>query len=160
MVLTEVGHKTLAESMFAKEFFLAWGDLPIGTEWDRTPPTEDINADRLIQEVGRVKALVKEYVVPNDSGVINVDGLKWAISGIPTKYIYLKFEFEQTMNSDSAIYQLGLFTDVVPVAGKELETYLLPGDIDFEGNILLTENQAVVYRNSATREVFEFVITF
>jgi len=160
MVLTEVGHTTLSETMFPKEFFLAWGDLPLGEEWDRVPPTEDVNATELIAEVGRVKYLAKEYVVADTTGVLDVDGIKWSISTNPTKYIYLKFQFDQTMNSDSAIFQLGLFTDVVPVAGKEAETYLLPADIDDIGNIVLIENQAVVYRNSATKEVFEFVITF
>jgi len=160
MVLTEVGHTTLAEAMFPKDYFLAWGDLPLGSEWNRVPPTEDILADKLIEEVGRIKFQAKEYVVPDDAGVINVDGIKWAVSATPSKYVYLKFQFEQTMNPESAIYQLGLFSDVVPVAGKEEETYLLPGDMDDEGKVVLIENQAVVYRNSATREVFEFVITY
>jgi len=160
MVLTEVGHTSLSEVMFPKDFFLAWGDLPLGSEWDRTPPTEDINSTHLIEEVGRIKFLAKEYVIPDDAGIIDVDSIKWSISTSPSKYIYLKFQFEQTMNSESSIYQLGLFTDVVPVAGKETEDYLLPGDMDDEGKVVLIENQAVVYRNSATREVFEFVITF
>lgn len=160
MVLTEVGHTTLSETMFPKDFFLAWGDLPLGSEWDRTPPTEDVNSTTLIEEVGRIKALAKEYVTPDVAGVIDVDGLKWTVSGTPSKYIYLKFEFAQTMNSDSAIYQLGIFTDMVPATGFEANTYFIPAEIQDVGNIVLLENQAVVYRNSATKEVFEFVITF
>jgi len=160
MVLTEIGHVTLAEAMFAKDYWLAWSDVPDGSEWAGTPPAEDTSAINLLSEVGRIKNLVKEYVVLDEAGIIEVDNLKWTVSGIRTKYIYLKFTFDQTHNSTDEIYQLGLFTDVVPSPGFETEEYIQPVNLDDEGNLILVENQPVLYRNSATRETYEYVITF
>jgi len=160
MVLTETGHVTLAESMFSKEFWLAWGTVPELQKWGGTPPAENIEDFELLGEVGRVKNLVKEYVILDSNGVIEVDNLKWTISNIRTKYIYLKFTFDQTQNSTDEIFQLGLFTDVVPSAGFETEDYIQPVNLDDKGNLILTENQPVLYRNSATRETYEYVITF
>jgi hypothetical protein len=160
MVLTDTGHLTLAETMLKKDFWLAWGTVPIEQDWTDTPLAEIIGSTELIQEVGRVKALVKEFVNIDDTGTIEVDGLKWVISPIRTKYIYLKFTFDQNMNSDNSIYQLGIFTDVVPNEDNLLSEYLQPIMMDDIGNLLLTENQPVLYRNSATRETYEFIITF
>jgi len=160
MILVESGHKKLAVEMFDEDFRLAWGTLPSGDGWSDNPPPEDLNSTELIAEVGRIKPQVKEYVLPDDSGVIEIDGVKWAISSSETKFIYLKFVFEQTHNSSDSIYQLGIFTNTVPVAGSESEDYLQPSDIDDIGKLILMENQPVVFRNSATREIFEYVIAF
>jgi len=160
MVLTEIGHISLAEMMYSKEFWLAWGTLADDMKWAGDPITEDINSQELFEEVGRIKNLVKEYVVLDSNGIIEIDNLKWTISNTRTKYIYLKFTFDQNHNSTDEIFQLGIFTDTVPSAGFENENYLQPSNIDDIGNLLELENQPILYRNSATRETYEFVITF
>ena len=160
MVLVESGHTKLSEEMFSNDFRLAWGTLPSGSGWADAPLPEDLNSTELILEVGRIVAQVKEYVIPDNAGVIDVDGVKWSISATPTKFIYTKFVFEQEMNSSDSIYQLGVFTNTVPSVGFEAETYLQPSNIADVGKLILLENQPVVFRNSATREIFEYVITF
>jgi len=160
MILVERGHIKLATEMYDEDFRLGWGTLPTGEEWGNSPEAEDLDSTTLIAEVGRIKSQTKNYVLPDDNGIIEIDGIKWSISTEPTKYVYLKFVFEQDMNSSDTIYQLGIFTDTVPAAGKETEDYLLPNEIDGTGELLLLENQPAVYRNSATREIFEYVITF
>jgi hypothetical protein len=146
--------------MYSKEFWLAWGTLADDMKWAGDPITEDINSQELFEEVGRIKNLVKEYVVLDSNGIIEIDNLKWTISNTRTKYIYLKFTFDQNHNSTDEIFQLGIFTDTVPSAGFENENYLQPSNIDDIGNLLELENQPILYRNSATRETYEFVITF
>lgn len=160
MILVETGHTKLAEEMYDEDFRLGWGSLPSGTGWADAPDPEDLGSTELILEVGRIIAQVKEYVLPDNNGVIDIDGVKWTISGVPTKFVYLKFVFEQEMNSSDSIYQLGVFTNTVPSPGSEAEPYLQPSNIDNTGKLLLLENQPVVFRNSATREIFEYVITF
>lgn len=160
MVLTEVGHIALAEAMFDEEYFLAWGTVPVEQDWGNTPVVEELLDTTLIQEVGRIKALAKQYVVIDNDGVIEVDGVKWSVSATPTKYVYLKFSFDQTMNSADSIYQLGLFVGTVAIIGKEAELYLQPSDIQETGKMLLLENQPVLYRNTATKETYEYVITY
>jgi hypothetical protein len=160
MILVEKGHIKLAKEMFDEDFRLGWGTLPTADEWGNNPPAEDLDATELVAEVGRIKTQTKNYVLPDDNGLIEIDGIKWAVSTEPTKYVYMKFVFEQDMNSADTIYQLGIFSDTVPEAGKETEDYLLPTEIDNVGELLLLENQPAVYRNSATREIFEYVITF
>lgn len=160
MVLVETGHIKLAKEMFDEDFRLAWGSLPTGTDWGNNPDPEDLESTELILEVGRIVSQVKEYVVQDVNGVLLIDGIKWSVSVEPTKFVYLKFVFEQDMNSSDAIYQLGLFTNTIPSTGHESDDYLQPVNIDNIGEIVLLENQPVVYRNSATREIFEYVITF
>lgn len=160
MILVEAGHVKLAEEMFDEDFRLGWGSLPAGDGWADAPLPEDLNSTELILEVGRITSQVKEYVVPDNNGVIDVDGISWSISATPTKFVYLKFVFEQTMNSTDSIYQLGIFTNTIPTAGNEAEAYLQPASIDDVGKLILLENQPVTFRNSATREIFEYVITF
>jgi len=160
MVLVEVGHVKLAEEMYDEDYRLGWGSLPSGQGWADAPLPEDLNSTQLTLEVGRIKSQVKEYVVPDNAGIIDIDGVKWSISQNPTKFVYLKFVFEQEMNSSDSIYQLGIFTDTVPASGSENEDYLQPSNIDNVGKLILLENQPVVFRNSATREIFEYVITF
>jgi len=160
MILTELGHVQLAESMFVNDFRLAWGTLPSGDGWNDTPDPENVNTTDLTQEVGRIKSQVREYVVPDTNGVIEVDGVKWTISTTPTKYIYLKYKFSQTHNSSDFIYQLGIFTQTEVVTGDEALEYIQPAQIVNKGNLILLENQPTLIRNSATKEAYQFVITF
>ena len=136
------------------------GTLPTGDGWNDTPLPENVSAVNLTQEVGRIKSQVHEYVVPDTNGVIDVDGINWSISATPTKYIYLKYQFDQTHNSSDFIYQLGLFTDTTVQIGDEALDYVQPAQITDIGNMILLENQPVLIRNSATKEAYEFVITF
>ena len=159
MVLAEIGHQELARSMKNNIFSLAWGTVAQGDEWD-VPPPVDLSAESLIAEVGRTKELVKEYVVQDENGAIEVGNQKWNISTTPTKYLYLKFVFSQSQNSGDDIYQAGLFINTVPVPGKENETYLLPSDVQEPGKMLFIENMRVIHRNDVTKEIFEYIITF
>jgi hypothetical protein len=146
--------------MFQNEFRLAWGTVPVGDAWTDDPPAEDLTETTLIEEVGRIKSQVNEYDTPEAAGVIEVDGINWSISTEPTKYIYLKFQFDQTHNSSDFIHQLGLFTDTIVQAGDEDLEYVQPTSITDIGKMILLENQPVLIRNSATKEAYEFVITF
>jgi len=160
MILSETGHVALSESMYSKNYMLAWGTLPEDQEWTTNPPSEDPAKTILEDEVGRIKPLAKEYVYLDNAGVLEIGGQKWTISDVPTKYIYFKFTFDQLNNSSDKIYQLGLFTDTVPVDASASEDYLLPNQIDDPGKLVMYENQVVLYRNTATRETYEYVITF
>lgn len=160
MILSETGHVALSESMYAKDYMLAWGTMPDGQEWTTNPPTEDPSSTALNSEVGRIKPIAKEYVYLDNAGVLEIGGQKWTISIEPTKYIYFKFTFDQLQNSNDKIYQLGIFSDTVPVDGAASENYLLPTQITESGKMVMYENQVVLYRNTATRETYEYVITF
>lgn len=160
MILVEAGHVKLAEEMFDEDFRLGWGSLPQGDGWADAPLPEDLFSSQLILEVGRIVSQIKEYVIPDNEGVLLIDGINWSISTTPTKFVYLKFVFEQAMNSSDSIYQLGIFTNTIPTSGSEAEDYLQPANIDDVGKLILLENQPVTFRNSATREIFEYVITF
>ncbi len=160
MLLTETGHVKLATEMFDEDYRLGWGTLPLADEWGQNPIPEDLNSIIIISEVGRIKSQVKTFVYPLSTGIIDVDGIKWEVSPTPTKFIYLKFVFQQTMNSGDDIFQVGVFTNTVPAVGFEAAEYLQPSQILETGNLVLLENQPVVYRNDATKEIFEFVLTF
>jgi len=80
MILTNSGHKTLAEVMKTKTFYLGWGDLNGATPYGDSGnpiPVEVTSQTELTNEVGRVKSQANEFVdlAPSgQTGDFNVDG--------------------------------------------------------------------------------------
>ena len=156
MKLTDMGHIKICESIQTSTFWLAWG-TGSGPELLTEPKLEF--------EVGRTKETYNYFVEESAGGAISVGGKTWAISALPTKYLYLKFQFPQEANSDKIISQMGLFTDVALTVGNEGVTYIdttadksnLMSDI---GIIFETMNQADLTRDTSTEENYDIILTF
>lgn len=157
-VLTDSGRAVIAESVAQRPIHLAWGTGD--GEWD-TPPSEDVAAVALIHEVGRRKVFQVSHVAPADDGEIVVPTGRFTLSDAPTGHLYLSFRFDFEDAADEVIRELGVFVGSVPADGVPSgKLYLLPDELADPGTLLLIENISPLYRNAASRQTFEFVISF
>lgn len=128
--------------------------------WDDNPPTPLTSQTGLYHEVGRRKASLVKYVVPDPEGPYSTTQGRWSESPEPTKYIYIYVGFDLTDASSSIIRQFGLYVGTKPSTGNENAQYLTPGQIADPGSLLSLQNVTPIYRNSSSREVHELVATF
>ena len=161
MKLTDAFHIKICESVQPSTYWLAWGT----NGGDLENIDEILSSEILNFEVGRTKETYNYFVEEDAAGVIEVGGKKWVISDVPTKFLYLKFQFPQDANSDKVIRQMGLFTDVALTVGNEGLTYIdttadksnFMSDI---GILFETMNQADLTRDSSTEENYDIIIPF
>ncbi len=158
-VLTESGRIAIAAAIKEQSIHLAWGTGDVN--WGDTPPVEDVTATVLLAEVGRRHIFEKRFCSPDVNGEIIVPTGRFTFSNNPTNNLYLSFKFDFDDGSDKVIRELGV------ISGSEIKStvpagqmYFLPADIETAGILLLLEYTAPIHRNAATRETFEFVITF
>ncbi len=116
----------------------------------------------LLSELGRRLATQKSYCYEDPSGFIVTNDKSWSLTVTPTRHLYLMFKFDSSDAENDIIYQLGLFLGSTPEAavppGKQYLEY--PGEVDDEGTLFMIDNIKPFARNSYTREMFEYVITF
>ena len=167
MVMVNAGHIALAISAYQTEYYLAWGTARSDTDiskWraENTPPAEDPATTDLLLEVGRRIVTDKAYVKEDkENGTVEANNTKWARSATPTNHFYLMFKFEAKDAPTAVLRQVGLFTGTQKKASVPATKYfLLPEDLENKGALFMYQNIAPIVRNTATREVFEYVITF
>ena len=158
-VLTQSGRAVIAQSIAQRPIHLAWGTG--GQDWEDTPPAESVTTTALAHEVGRRSLFEQKFVVPDDAGEIVVPTGRFSVSDTPTGHLYLSFRFDFEEAANEVIRELAVFVGTqakadVP-AGKR---YLLPSEVEDAGTLLLIEHIAPLYRNAASRQTFEFVISF
>ncbi len=158
-VLTESGRIAIAEAIKEQPLHLAWGE---GDGAWTTPTAEDVSATALISEVGRRAIFEKRFCTPDVNGEIIVPTGRFTFSdATPTNNLYLSFKFDFTDASDKVIRELGVFSSTVLDGGLPGgQLYFTGSDVTDPGILLLLEHTAPIHRNAATRETFEFVITF
>ncbi len=158
-ILTISGRTAMAEALIEQPIHMAWG---VGeATWDNVnPPNESVDAIALVEEVGRRAVFEKRFVVPDDDGDIVVPNGRFSFSDIPTRNAYFSFKLDFEDAADKIIRELAVYTNT------ETDSALPPGQKYFfgthitnQGILLLLENITPVYRNAATRETFEFVVT-
>jgi hypothetical protein len=112
-------------------------------------------------EKGRRLATLKSYAVEDPLGSIIVNGTRWSMTETPTRNLYLQFKFDAEDSPNDVIYQLGLFMGSQPASGVPVDKqYLLPSELASPGTFFMGANIKPLARNPATREMFEYVITF
>ena len=167
MVMVNNGHIALAISAYNTEYYLAWGEARSDTDisnWraENTPPSEDPTVTDLLKEVGRRVVTEKAYVTEDkENGTIETNDTKWARSSTPTNNLYLMFKFEAKDAPAAVLRQVGLFTGTQKKSTVPATKYFIePSEIENKGALFMYQNIAPIVRNTATREVFEYVITF
>lgn len=158
-VLTTSGRTAIATAIKARTAHLAWGSGD--TAWGSTPPDPPVNSSALLAEVGRRKATLVEYCVPDAVGAISVPEGKFSVTATPTNNLYFKFHFEFEEAVGSTIREQAIFLDTVLAAGVPSgQFYLTPGQVAQPGTLLVIERRAPIVREITTRQLFEFVVTF
>lgn len=157
-ILVQSGRIAIAQSLAAQPLHLAWG---IGNGSWTTPPSESASATALISELGRRQIVDVGYVVPDVDGLIVLAAGSFTVSTDPTKYLYLKADFDFADASSSVIREIGLFVGSTMVGGLPGgQRYFVPSEVATQGRMVSLQNLVPIYRSPAIRENFEIVIEF
>lgn len=158
-ILTNSGRISVAESIALRPIHLAWGSG--SEEWDSSPEPESIDDVALTNEIGRRKASVVRYCEPDPAGEIIVPTGRFTESIEPTKYLFLRFNFDYFDAPSATIREFAVFvgtkTDPSLPAGQ---MYFEPADVVEAGTLLVTERVKKIDRDASVRPSFEFVIEF
>lgn len=157
-VLVNSGRASVAKAIKDQNIHLAWGSG--NPAWDVTPEPVDVDDTALVAEVGRRKVTVASYCTPNPAGELIVESGRFTVSPTPTKYLYLKFNYDYEDAPTATIRETAIFIgttvkNTVPL-GQE---YLEPEDILSPG-IMLSLEHTYLERSISIRQQFEFVIQF
>lgn len=128
--------------------------------WTKPAPNTDPSLPDLYEEVGRRLIQLKQYVTPDPSGTIQTSNGSWSVSDTPTKYLYLKAQFDYADAPDDMLYQFGIFIGTEATSGNENQLYLTPDMIANKGTLLGIENHNLIIRESSTRESHAVILTF
>lgn len=132
-----------------------------GETYDVTYWYTNSNLQTLLSEIGRREPTIKSYAIEDAAGDITANSTTWSQSATPTRHIYLQFKFDAEEAVGSIIHQLGLFigtTRKVEIPGAK--KYLLPSEIQDDGDLYMIENIEPFSRYAGKREIFEYIITF
>tara|TARA_B100001094_G_C18153963_1_gene785350 strand:- start:1364 stop:1849 length:486 start_codon:yes stop_codon:yes gene_type:complete len=159
-ILTESGRIALAKRVKELPIFMAWGE-------GEGASSKDGNIEKLKTPLGILNAAEVAYVTSvdiNQQAEIDVDTGKFnrSKSGVPTKHLYFKFQFDFEDAQGKIIKELGVFV------GKKVGA---PQDTGYQQtskmnaiikacDLLLFELRKPIHRDEGVRETFEFVITF
>lgn len=158
-ILTDSGRSAVAQSIKERPIHLAWGTG--SADWDLAPPTESVSTTKLLAEVGRRKVTQSLFCSPDPVGEIVVSEGRFTVSQVPTKYLYLRFAFDFLDSPDATIRELAVFIGTKAKSTTPIgQDYLLPGDVEDPGQLLVLEYIQKLQRSPQIRQQFEFVIQF
>lgn len=157
--LVTSGRTAIAASVKDRDIYMGWGSG--NPSWDSVLIAETPSKDALLAPVGYRKLTESAFCLPDEEGGIVVPTGRFAISATPTNHLYLRFTFDFDDSPSAAIRETAVFVDTEVVSGLPLgQMYFAPGQVTDPGTMLLAENIAKINRTPATRETFEFVVTF
>lgn len=158
--LVTTGRAGLAASVAAREIYLGVGAGD--SDWDAEgTPAENITSSALMAPIGYRKAAQVSFVTPAAEGAISLPSGRYDVSATQTNYLYLRFTLDFENASTATIRETGIFLDTVTVDGLPSgQMFFDDSEIDEAGTLYLLEHVAAIIRTPATRETFEFVLTF
>jgi hypothetical protein len=158
--LVTTGRAGLAASVAARNIFLGVGAGD--SDWDADgTPAESIGTSALMTPVGFRKAAQVSFVLPNAQGGIVLPSGRYEVSQSQTNYLYLRFTLDFENASTATIRETGILLDtVVNPALPPGQMFFSASEVTNPGTLYLLEHVPAIIRTPATRETFEFVLTF
>lgn len=159
-ILTLAGRVAIAEAIKSSSaIHMAWGTGDVS--WGTTPPAPAPNATALLAEIGRRQATEVTYCNPQAGGAIVVPNGTFSLSATPTANLYFKFFFEFGDAVGQTIREQAIFVNTVRNTGVSSSlAYLTPTQISNPGRLIVLQHSSPILRESTTRQLFEFVVTF
>jgi hypothetical protein len=136
------------------------------TPWvnELNPPPESVDTRFLTEIGGLQKAQTVSLCYPDPNGTIEFRGQRYSLVSdeqvydYDSRYLYcatvLKFDEFPVVT----FRQFGLHVGVVPVAGKEHKTVLLPDEVAYWGKLIGYVNHPPVIRTPRSKNLLEIVI--
>lgn len=148
----------LAQALKAAGVWVAWGNGSAG--WDAVPVAEPVGATALVAELGRRRASVIDFVVPDAAGAIIIPQGTFSISSTPTNQLYVRCNFNATEEVGQSIREGAVFIGTTLVGGLPVgQDYFVPANIATPGTMLILERFAKIIRTSSFSVSLEFVLT-
>lgn len=159
--LVTTGRAGLAASVKARNIFLGIGSGQ--TAWDAAGvDPENIASTALQDAIGYRKAAQVDFVTNAAQGAISLPSGRYDVSSADTNLLYCKFTLDFVDASTSTIRETGIFLDVITAGGLPSGQMFFDAasEVTGSGTLYLLEHTASIIRTPATRETFEFVLTF
>lgn len=159
--LVTTGRAGLAASVAARNIFLGIGAGQ--TAWDANGvDPENIGSTALYDAIGYRKSAQVDFVVSAAQGAISLPSGRYDVSSSQTNLLYCKFTLDFTDASTSTIRETGIFLDVQTGSGLPAGQMFFDANTEVtdSGTLYLIEHVSSIIRTPATRETFEFVLTF
>lgn len=157
--LVTSGRTAVTAAVKARTIFMGWGSGEAA--WDTVLVPEAVSKSALIAPVGYRKLTESSFVAADAAGGIVVPNGRFSVSATPTNNLYLRFTFDFEDSTAASIREIAVFIDTQVAAGLPVgQMYFSPAQITNPGTMLLAENIVKINRTPATRESFEFVVTF
>lgn len=160
-ILVTSGHVAIATAVKEATLHLAWGVGNVA--WDGQDPSTyapTVGETALVDELGRRSAANKAYVLPDPGGEIFTPSGNFTASLTPTRYVYVRFDFDYADEVAASIREVGLFIGTVIDSGVPGgTTYFVPADLDSPGSLMVLERFPKIVRSASTRQSFEYVLT-
>jgi hypothetical protein len=159
--LVTTGRAGLAASVKARNIFLGIGAGQ--TAWDAAGvDPENIASTALQDAIGYRKAAQVDFVANAAQGAISLPSGRYDVSSADTNLLYCKFTLDFADASTSTIRETGIFLDVITAGGLPSGQMFFDAasEVTGSGTLYLLEHTASIIRTPATRETFEFVLTF
>lgn len=136
------------------------------TPWanEGSPPAESTTVTSLSEIAGLQRAQTVSLCYPDPNGSIRFRGQNYTLVSDANAYSYdSRFLYLSTLLLFDTFpvvtfRQTGIHVDVVPVAGKENATILLPADVSSYGTLLAYVNHPPIYRTVGSKNLLEVVI--
>ena len=158
--LTTSGRAGLAASVKDRNIYIGIGSG--SASWDGgNTPAESTSSTALTTAVGYRLTSQKDFVVADAAGSISLPSGRFEISASQTNQLYLRFTLDFSDADTDTIRETAVFLDAVPDATLPAgQVFFTPSDMTGIGSLYLIEHVPAIIRTSATRETFEFVLTF
>lgn len=158
--LVTSGRAGLAASVASREIFLGVGAGNASWDSSGTPP-ENITSSALLSPIGYRKAAQVSFVTPAPQGAISLPSGRYDVSATQTNYLYLRFTLDFENASTATIRETGILLDTQSNEGLPIgQMFFDAVEIEDPGTLYLLEHVPAIIRTPATRETFEFVLTF
>jgi hypothetical protein len=153
LVVNNEMHLFIANQVMTNDVYLAWGNSTgITNPWTNQPPDISPDITELNNEVCRRLVVEKNYIERNNYGEIDVDGIKFSLSNVPTKTILLKCRNLSSDVPDEVISQIGVYVGTKVKPEVVAPYFLTPDQITDKGFLLVSANISPIVRNEATAE--------
>lgn len=123
--------------------------------------SEETGAQALMAEIGRRLVEERHFVEPDPEGEIVVPTGRFHVVAGPSNHLFLRVRFDFEDAAGTTVREQALFV------GTEIDPDLPPGQryvppqaLREPGILLVLQHSAPIVRHAATRETFEFVVTF